>query len=136
MISETCYVVSKQHVKFRYHICSLETVIGPNSILNNMPNFDSIYINFETTCLYFDSTHQKLKNRFEFTVLIFETTWIIFESTWIIFESTWSEKILVQLTQIRKNRCYMRKNQYKKIKFLSRSHRLGLFREKVCEIDN
>jgi hypothetical protein len=39
VISEICNVVSKQHVKFRYHICSLETVIGPKSTLNNMPYF-------------------------------------------------------------------------------------------------
>ncbi len=39
VISEICNVVSKQHVKFWYHICSLETVIGPKSTLNNMPYF-------------------------------------------------------------------------------------------------
>jgi hypothetical protein len=136
VISEICNFVSKQHVKFWYHICSLETVIGPKSTWTTCHILDSTYINFETTCVYFDSTHQKLKNRFEFTVMIFETTWIIFESTWIIFESTWSEKFFVKLTQIRKNHSYMRRNQYEKNKFLSRSHRLGLFREKVCEINN
>jgi len=39
VISEICNVVSKQHVKFWYHICSLETAIGPKSTLNNMPYF-------------------------------------------------------------------------------------------------
>jgi len=136
VISEICNVVSKKHVKFWYHICSLETVIGPKSTLNNMPYFWLYIYQFRNHCVYFDSTHQNLKNRFEFTVMIFETTWIIFESTWIIFDSTWSEKFFVKLTQIRKNRSYMRRNQYEKINFLSRSHRLGLFREKVCEIDN
>ena len=38
-----CNFVSKQHVKFRYHICSLETVIGPKSTLTNMPYF-GLYI--------------------------------------------------------------------------------------------
>ena len=72
---------------------------------------------------------EKYKTEFEFTGMVFETTWMI-------FESTWSEKIFVKLTQIQKNRGYMRRNQYEKIKFLSGSHRLGLFWEKVCEIDN
>ncbi len=36
-----------------------------------------------------------------------------------IFESAWSEKFFVKLTQIRKNRSYMRRNQNEKIKFLS-----------------
>ncbi len=42
----------------------------------------------------------------------------------------------VKLAQIGINRGYMRRNQYEKNKFLSGSHRLGLFGEKVCEIDN
>ena len=111
VISEICNVVSKQHIKFWYHICSLETVIGPKSTLNNMPYFGLCIYQFRNHMCVFRFHAPKLKNRFEFTVMIFETTWIIFESTWIIFESAWSENFFVKLTQIRKNRSYMRRNQ-------------------------
>jgi hypothetical protein len=40
----------------------------------------------------------------------FGFTGMVFETTWMIFESTWSEKIVVKLTQIPKNRCYIRRN--------------------------
>ena len=39
VISEICKVVSKQHVKFRNHICRLETAIRQKSTLNNMLYF-------------------------------------------------------------------------------------------------
>ncbi len=50
---------------------------------------------------------EKYKTEFEFTGMVFETTWMI-------FKSTWSEKIVVKLTQIPKNCCYMRRNSYEK----------------------
>ncbi len=98
VISEICNVVSKQHVKFRYHICSLETAIGPKSTLNSMPYFGHYKYQFRNHMCVFDCTHKKYKNGFEFTGMVFETTWII-------FESTWSENFFVKLTQIRKIRC-------------------------------
>ncbi len=108
VISEICNVVLKQHGKFQHHICSLETAIRPKSTLNNMPYFGHYKYHFRNHMCKFRIHAEKYETEFEFTGMVFETTWMI-------FESTWSEKIVVRLTQIWKNRCYMRKNSYQKI---------------------
>ncbi len=62
VISEICNVISKQHVKFQYHIRSLETAFGPKSTLNNMPYFGHYKYQFRNhMCVFWFHAKKKLK---------------------------------------------------------------------------